>query len=339
MAKPLGAVFATNPEGYVCPQTQEPLVADAAGLRRADGVLYPWVFSDGLRIADFVAGHARLQSDKETQAMYNSPHASDIYRNFLDWLFASFAVREEEFRALLVERLCLQPGQRVLVTGCGLGEDLPLIAREIGGDGAIYAQDLAKRMVVHARERYPAQLPVPFWSIGDAMELPFPDGFFDSVFHFGGINLFGDMPRAIGEMARVTRAGGRVVFGDEGVAPWLRGTEYARVAITNIPLWESRTPLESLPAGVDDVHCTWVLGQCFYLIDFAVAPDGPRMDIDVPHKGRRGGTARTRAYGQLEGVTPDARRQAAEAAAREGVSLHEWLDRAVRAAAADGGRQ
>jgi len=325
---------AMNPAGYVCPVTKEPLKATRAGLRRADGTLYLWLAGDAEPVADFVAGHARLQAEKDTQAMYNSTHASDIYRNFLDWLFASFDVRENEFRRSLVAHLRLQEGQRVLVTGCGLGEDLPIIAGQVGPRGAVYAQDLAKRMVLDARERYPADLPAPRFSVGDAMELPFADGFFDAVFHFGGINLFGDMPRAVAEMARVTRPGGRVTFGDEGIAPWLRKTEYARVAVANIPLWESPIPLESLPPGVDDVQCTWVLGQCFYVIDFAVAPGGPRMNIDVPHKGRRGGTARTRFYGQLEGVTPEAKRLAAEAAAREGVSLHEWLDRAVRTAAA-----
>jgi ubiquinone/menaquinone biosynthesis C-methylase UbiE len=321
-----------NDAGYVCPVTKESLDATSEGLRRADGTLYPWLASDGEPVVDFVAGHARLQADKATQAMYNSPHASDVYRNFLDWLFASFEVGEEEFRRGLVAHLRLARGHRVLVTGCGLGEDLPIVAEAVGPQGAVYAQDLAKRMVLHARERYPAELPAPRFSVGDAMELPFADGYFDAVFHFGGINLFGDMKRAIAEMARVTRPGGRVVFGDEGVAPWLRGTEYARIAIANIPLWESPIPLEALPYAVDDVHCTWVLGQCFYVIDFAVTPGGPRMNIDVPHKGRRGGSARTRYFGQLEGVTPEAKQLAAEAAAREGLSLHDWLDRAVRAA-------
>jgi SAM-dependent methyltransferase len=322
-----------NDPGYVCPVTKEPLQATSEGLRRADGTLYPWLARDGEPVADFVAGHARLQADKATQAMYNSPHASDIYRNFLDWLFESFDVREGEFRRSLLAHLKLAPGQRVLVTGCGLGEDLPIIAEAVGPQGAVYAQDLAKRMVLAARERYPAGLQAPRFSVGDAMELPFADGFFDAVFHFGGINLFGDMKRAVAEMARVTRPGGRVVFGDEGVAPWLRDTEYGRAAIANIPLWQSPIPLDALPYGIEDVHCTWVLGQCFYVVDFATAPDGPRMNIDVPHKGRRGGSVRTRYYGQLEGVTPQAKQLAVEAAARDGLSLHEWLDRAVRAAA------
>jgi hypothetical protein len=37
-----------------------------------------------------------------------------------------------------------------------------------------------------------------------------------------------------------------------------------------------------------DVHLSWILGNCFYIIDFEVSDNGPIMDIDVPHKGRRG---------------------------------------------------
>jgi SAM-dependent methyltransferase len=324
---------------YVCPLTKESLDRTPDGLRRADGILYAFIAAEGDPIADFVLGNVKLQAHKDTAAMYDSPHSGDIYRNFLDWLFASFDENEEAFRRRLISRLRLAPGQRVLVTGCGLGEDLIFIAEAIGAGGALYAQDLSRSMVLQANRNFArsCQILVPHFSIGDALDLPFADGFFDAVFHFGGINLFGDMPGAIREMARVAKPGGRVVFGDEGIAPWLRDTEYAKVAITNNPLWASRIPLDRLPMGCNDVNCTWVLGNCFYVIDFAVAPGGPKMNIDIPHKGRRGGTARTRFYGQLEGVTPESRQLVVEAAGREGISMHEWLERAIQRAATRSG--
>jgi hypothetical protein len=124
-----------------------------------------------------------------------------------------------------------------------------------------------------------------------------------------------------------------VVFGDEGVAPWLRDTEYGRIAIANIELWASEVPLPFLPPRCVDVTCTWVLGNCFYVIDFQVSAAGPRMDIDVPHEGARGGTARTRYFGRLEGVSERTRALVREAAKREGLSVHDWLERVLRAAA------
>ncbi len=311
---------------YVCPITHEPLTKSHEGLRTASGSTYPLIENN---IVDFIAGAPRATVNESVHAMYQSAHAGEIYRNFLDWLFASFGQDEEEFRKQLISRLRLKSGDTVLVTGCGLGEDLFPIAHAIGQSGRLYAQDLSKTMVLHASANFAKQcdILIPEFSVGDALSLPFPTGTFDAVFHFGGINQFGDMTGAISEMARVTRVGGRVTFGDEGVAPWLRTSEYAKVAINNIPLWASPLPLEHLPHQSQDVHCAWVLGNCFYVIDFAVSAQGPTMNIDVPHKGRRGGTARTRYYGQLEGVSPETRSKVVDAAAREGISVHEWLER------------
>lgn len=311
---------------YVCPITHEPLTESTEDLRTASGNVYPLLESN---IVDFIAGAPKATINDNVHAMYNSAHAGEIYRNFLDWLFASFEQDEEAFRKQLTSRLRLKSGDTVLVTGCGLGEDLLPIAHAIGPSGRLFAQDLSKTMVLHASANFAKQCDIltPNFSVGDALSLPFASGTFDAVFHFGGINLFGDMKGAIVEMARVTRTGGRVAFGDEGVAPWLRNSEYAKVAINNIPLWASPLPLEHLPYQSQDTHCSWVLGNCFYLIDFTVAAHGPAMNIDVPHKGRRGGTARTRYYGQLEGVSPETRGKVIDAAAREGISVHEWLER------------
>jgi hypothetical protein len=45
-----------------------------------------------------------------------------------------------------------------------------------------------------------------------------------------------------------------------------------------------------------------------------------------------------RTHGQLNGFTLRVQQHAAQAAAREGISLHEWLDRVVLAAALPGGK-
>jgi len=68
------------------------------------------------------------------------------------------------------------------------------------------------------------------------------------------------------------------------------------------------------------------------LIEFRVGNGPPPINLDLPHKGRRGGTMRTRYYGQLEGVSMEAKEMAQKAAEKKGVSLHEWLDQLVRSA-------
>ena len=83
--------------------------------------------------------------------------------------------------------------------------------------------------------------------VGNATRLPFEDNYFDAAFHFGGLNLFADKAAAIKEMARVVKVGGRVVFGDESLAPWLRSTTYGKILMNSNSIYRSETPIELLP--------------------------------------------------------------------------------------------
>lgn len=319
---------------YVCPKTRKSLREDKNGLLRDDGVFYPFVKgSNSVNIPNFLAAYEQGEAAKKSLAMYDQKASAEIYRNFLDWLFQTFNESESSFRATLIGKLNLRRGNRVLITGCGLGDDIRPITDAIGPNGEVYANDLAAEMVV-AASHY-ATLDQPslnniFFSVCDAKLLPFPDDFLDGAFHFGGMNLFDDMKLSIGEMERVVKPGGRVVFGDEGVGPWLRNTEYGRIAINNNLLWATTAPIDLLPRNSMDVHLSWVLGNCFYVIDFEVSDIGPFMDIDVRHKGRRGGSMRTRYFGQLEGVTEESNKFVLEDAKRKGISVHDWLEQVIR---------
>ena len=74
--------------------------------------------------------------------------------------------------------------------------------------------------------------------MSDALSLPYCDNYFDAVYHFGGINLFGNIRLAISEMERVCKLGGQVMFGDESVAMHLRDSDYGKMFIHNNSLWE-----------------------------------------------------------------------------------------------------
>ncbi len=268
--------------------------------------------------------------------MYDFKGARDIYRNFLSWLFRTFNVDEHEFRSDLIRRLRLHPSARVLITGCGIGDDVIAVRDSVGPDASIFASDLAPEMVLATHESLIEMrgktLSAVSLSVCDACHLPFEDGFFDAAFHFGGINLFDDIGLAIAEMARVTRDGGRVVFGDEGVAPWLATTEYGRMAIANNHLWSAKAPIDLLPHSAIDPSLGWVLGNCFYVIEFQKDSRGPFMDPDVRHVGRRGGSMRTRYFGQLEGVSPDLKQQILDDAASKNLSVTDWLEKAIEEA-------
>ena len=180
-------------------------------------------------------------------------------------------------------------------------------------------------------QREAAQRAVVTLSVADACALPFDDNSFDAAYHFGGINLFPDPARGIAEMARVVKEGGRVVFGDEGVAPWLKHTDYARMVVANNPLWEADSLIAQLPFSAVDVKQSWVLGNCFYVIEFTKRAAGPHIDPDVHHIGWKGGTMRTRHAGRVEGITPELKARLYAFAKSSGTSVHELLESAIAA--------
>lgn len=283
-------------------------------------------------IPDFITPGQLSAVEQETKQQYEEYYTEEFYDNIMDWLFKSFHEDEEKVRETMVDLLDLKPNSRVVEIGCGTGCDSFRIARRLGKDGVFYLQDLSSSMVAITRKKLKANCELNYF-VSSARILPFADETFDAVFHFGGFNNFEDPKGTLKEFARITKKGGKVVVGDESVPPWLEGTEFGEIVCTNNPLFKHKAPLQHLPENAREVAVRWLLGSCFYVIDFRVGDGPPPLDLDLPHKGRRGGTMRTRYFGQLEGVTLEAKKLAAEAAAKRGVSLHEWLDTLVRDAA------
>jgi ubiquinone/menaquinone biosynthesis C-methylase UbiE len=268
--------------------------------------------------------------------------ADEIYDRAIDWQFKAFYEDEDKVRETMVDLLQVQAGMRVLEVGCGTGRDSFRLARRLGR-GALHMQDLSPAMVRVCRQKMAGlQKDLGFtcsleYSASNASWLPYPDGYFDALFHFGGFNHFGDLKHAAAELTRVVRKGGRVLFGDEAVAPWLKGTEFDGIVSTNNPLFKEDAPLGVLPVSARDVTIRWLIGNCFYIIAYTRGEDGPpALDLDLAHTGVRGGSMRSRYFGVMEGVTPDTKELVRKAAAKAGMSIHEWLERHVRAAADKG---
>lgn len=313
---------------YCCTEprcNRVPLSATPEGLACPNGHLFPFALGTDVPV---------FAKKPEDSNEYTRQNAAVVHDNSLRWVFATFESDETTLRNNLVARLQLAQGHRVLVTGAGAGNDLPYLVRSLGGQGEIYAQDIAQEMILSGAERHrveSAKSSVELhFSVSDATNLPFADDYFDAAYHFGGINLFPDIRKGIAEMNRVVRPGGKVVIGDEGVAPWLMDSEYGKMLIRNNSLYACEVPLHLLPESARSVRLSWELSNCFYVIEFSVSDRTPPINIDVAHMGTRGGSIRTRYFGQLEGVDPALRDRIYAEAERLGMSRVEYLESLFR---------
>jgi len=101
-------------------------------------------------------------------------------------------------------------GRRVLDVASGFGQDTVAIAAR--GAWAVGAEPSARMTALAAMGSAKAEGRRPVWVQAWSDALPFADRTFDGVFCKGAIDHFDRPLRAIGEMARVTKADGRVVL-------------------------------------------------------------------------------------------------------------------------------
>jgi ubiquinone/menaquinone biosynthesis C-methylase UbiE/uncharacterized protein YbaR (Trm112 family) len=246
-------------------------------------------------IADLVFPETLPPSDADFQRKYDE--GAEGYDSGLEWMWRAFASDEDAVRAAMIDLLELGSGSRVIETGSGTGQDSVRIVERIGQAGMLFAQDLSRGMLEVASRRLETSRENVELLQTNAAYLPFEDDTFDAAYHFGGLNTFGERRRAIAEMARVVRPGGKVVFGDEGIAPWLRRKLIGRILVNANPLYAHRAPLHELPETALEPRVQWIIGNAFYVIDFRVGEAPPSVALDLPIPGK-GDTLRSRYYGR-----------------------------------------
>jgi demethylmenaquinone methyltransferase / 2-methoxy-6-polyprenyl-1,4-benzoquinol methylase len=116
--------------------------------------------------------------------------------------FLSFG-RDRRWKVRLVDLGAPAAGERVLDLACGTGD----IAHEAARRGAAaVGLDITERMVQLARAK---AVPATSWMVGDMIALPVADATFDVVTTGYGLRNVVDLPRALAEIHRVLRPGGR----------------------------------------------------------------------------------------------------------------------------------
>jgi len=119
-------------------------------------------------------------------------------------------------RLRAIERMHIQPGERVLEVGVGTGINLSLYPRE----AAVTGIDFTAAMLAKARERAARKNAAPVRLLQmDAADLKFADGSFDIVYAAYLISVVPDPVKVAQEMRRVCRPGGRIIFLNHFLSP------------------------------------------------------------------------------------------------------------------------
>jgi len=131
---------------------------------------------------------------------------------YLDTVTAMAAV--QAYKRRILGALGLRAGQAALDIGCGTGDDVRAMAAIVGPGGRAVGVDVSEALLAEARRRAEGLgLPVAF-HVGDAHRLPLADGGFDVVRAERTLQHLADPQRALGEMARVARPGGRIAVAE-----------------------------------------------------------------------------------------------------------------------------
>jgi demethylmenaquinone methyltransferase/2-methoxy-6-polyprenyl-1,4-benzoquinol methylase len=104
----------------------------------------------------------------------------------------------------LTAAAAVRPGDRVLDACCGTG-DLAIAAERAGAAG-VTGLDFSEPMLERARRKAPGLE----WVRGDLLALPFGDAEFDAATVGFGVRNVEDLERALRELRRVLRPGGRL---------------------------------------------------------------------------------------------------------------------------------
>ena len=285
-----------------------------------------YLITDGL--PDMVYEEELIGDAKFARNYYTQ--IADTYDENLHVTFDLYHDDEASTREFLINRLNLKSNDKVLEVSAGTGKDSQLIAKKLNQQGSLTLLDITPSMLKKARNNLKDfTIPIDYIA-GTACSLPFQDNTFDALYCFAGVGHFPDIKKALKEMARVVKAGGKIVFCEKNVPVWLRDTQYGKILINNNPMFAQDIPLNHLPVEARNVAIHWILGNVHYVVDFTVGEGEPVGNFDLELPGERGGTFNTRYFGKIDGITPETRELALKARNKLGISMHKWLDNLIQ---------
>ena len=123
------------------------------------------------------------------------------------------------WKRFAIEMSGVRAGSRVLDVASGSGDLAAAFARRVGPAGVVWMTDINGAMLEVGRDKLVDAGFFPPLALCDAEKLPFPSESFDCVSVAFGLRNMTHKDRALAEMARVARPGGRVIV-LEFSKPW-----------------------------------------------------------------------------------------------------------------------
>lgn len=168
----------------------------------------------------------------------------------------------------LIDRLELPSGGAVLETAAGAGHNLAIIAEQAGERVSVFGVDLSPRMLQRAQRRFSNISIPPALILGNTVFLPFADRAFDSLLDGFGMKYYSDKGRAMEEMLRVVKPGGKVVITELGLPAGKRRTPRQRLLKLWIPGFDEPPPEDRVPVQAENVIVDWDGPETVYVLEF-----------------------------------------------------------------------
>lgn len=115
------------------------------------------------------------------------------------------------WKAFTVGRADVRPGMKVLDIAGGTGDLAKAFAKRAGPSGQVWLTDINASMLRVGRDRLTDRGMLLPTAVCDAEKLPFPDAYFDRVSVAFGLRNMTHKDRALAEMRRVLKPGGKLL--------------------------------------------------------------------------------------------------------------------------------
>jgi ubiquinone/menaquinone biosynthesis C-methylase UbiE len=120
----------------------------------------------------------------------------------------------------LLSSIDIREGINFLDIGCGTGRAVRLAANMAGYRGSFYGADLSAKMIGKARENFNGNANIHF-IVANSESIPLEDNLFDIIICTNSFHHYLHPDRALKEMYRLLKTGGRVFILDPTADLWI----------------------------------------------------------------------------------------------------------------------